>query len=324
MPGTPLVVVGASAGGIEAFRRLAPTLPADLPAAVAVVLHRLEVEHDERLARVLRHGSALPFSNAQHGEQIEAGHVYVAPAGFHLSVVDDRFKLDVGPKKNGARPSIDVLFRSAARAKGSSVIGIVLSGMLDDGTAGMAAIAASGGYTIVQRPSEASFGDMPQNALAQVKIDAVCTIDEMAAHIVEVLAAMKRVPATVAMAPPPERLRTSRFSCPDCGGVLSQADTNGVLGFRCRTGHEYSAAGLYLEQDDTLENALWAAIRALEERAEMSQTLAGRFRERSMDRSADRLERQAGVALDRAATVRAALEDIVTRTESVEADAEAS
>ena len=316
MPRTPLVVVGASAGGVEALQRLLPTLSGELPAAVAIALHRIPSGGD-RLSSLLGKHSRLPVSTARDGEPIRPARAYLGPAGRHLAVVDDTFHLTAGPRENGSRPSIDVLFRTAADAHGGKVVGVLLTGMLGDGTAGLAAIKAAGGYAIVQDPEEARFGDMPRNAIANVEVDAISKLDEMGQHIGAVL---ETIASPLTHRHEPRSDEPSQFSCPDCGGVLWKVEQDGVLRFRCRTGHAYSSAGLYNRQDGALETALWAAVRALEERVDMSNVLAERLRTRGLNRAAERLERQARVAHDRAETIRKTTTDLTDRREAIEAN----
>jgi two-component system, chemotaxis family, protein-glutamate methylesterase/glutaminase len=317
MPRTPIVVVGASAGGVQALQRFVPSLPAGLPAAVAIVLHRVAVEDGDRLPRVLGKRAHLPISTARDGEAIRPGRVYLAPPNVHLEVEDECFRLRAGPRENSSRPAIDVLFRTAAEAHGRKVVGVLLSGLLDDGTAGMAAIQSAGGFTIVQQPDDAIYDDMPRNAIANVSIDVVCPVDEIARHIVAALESMT-IPFGTRSAPKVNE--PSAFSCPDCGGVLWQLEQDGVLHYRCRTGHAYSPSGLYVRQDESLEGALWAAIRALDERADMSTMLAKRLRVRGLSRAAERLERQAQSATERASIVRSTVTDLITRREAAEAN----
>lgn len=305
--GPPLVVIGASAGGIEALREILPSLPADFPAAVAVVIHRPAVQEHDRLSAVLGMHAVVPVITAKDEEPLSAGHVYVCPAGVHLVAERTHLRLSTGPRENGSRPAIDVLFRTAARSCGPRTAGVLLSGMLDDGTAGLAAIKACGGFTVVQDPAEAAFGDMPRNAIENVDVDAVLP----ARAIVKRLAAFVAGVVTVGVAAAPdaeERVEPSLFSCPDCGGVLSQVDADGVVRFRCRTGHAYSPRTLFSEQDENLEGALWAALRTLVERRDLSLRMAERSRQRGLHRAAKRFEHQADVARRRADTVRAALE----------------
>lgn len=213
MPGPPLVVIGASAGGIEALHQLLPRFPSGFSAAVAIVVHRQPIADDDRLARVLAFGVKMPVMEAADNDPIVAGRISVAPANLHLSVVDGHYHLFGGPRENGVRPAVDVLFRSAAAALGANVIGILLSGSLSDGSAGMAAIKARGGRTIVQDPRDATFADMPRNALASIQPDAVLPVDAMAAHVERFLADRRPEPGR---RPPGEDERApSPFSCPE-------------------------------------------------------------------------------------------------------------
>ena len=179
MPGPPLIVIGASAGGIEALRRLLPQLSEELPAAVAVVVHRQAVADDERLRRVLANGARVPVTHAAHGDPIVPGRVYLAPAGVHLVVHDGEFCLSAGPRENSSRPAIDVLFRSAALAGGDGVAGVLLSGLMHDGVAGLAAIRERGGRVIVQDPADAAYAHLPRSALAALAVDAMLPIDRL-------------------------------------------------------------------------------------------------------------------------------------------------
>jgi two-component system chemotaxis response regulator CheB len=295
MPPIPLVVVGASAGGVQALRQFLPSLPPDLPAAVAIVLHRVPAEAGDRLAQLLSRTSRVPVDGVRDGETIRPARAYVAPAGVHLEVSGAEFRLSAGPRENNSRPAIDILFRTAAAAHGRKVIGVLLSGVLDDGTAGLAAIKAAGGYTIVQEPRDALFGDMPKNAIANAKVDAVCTASEMGPMVVKAL-------ARLALAAGPRRTAAesdpSARSCPDCGGVLCEREERD-------------------REDGELEQSLWTAVRALQERAGMSELMARRLRKRNLEGAAQRLELQARVARERAA-MRAALTDAVSRHEAVE------
>lgn len=318
MPRASLVVIGASAGGVQALQALLRSVSHDLQAAIVIVLHRMAADKEDRLPQLLQRSTALPVRLVHHGGPVEGGHVYVTPPGVHCRVLDDTFCLNAGPRENGSRPAIDVLFRSAAEAPGRKVVGVLLSGLLDDGTAGLAAIKAAGGYTIAQDPADAMFGDMPRNAILNVEIHAVCRASEMGACIA---AALEKLAIPLrSTRPGVESSKPSPFSCPDCGGVLWEQEEDGVLHFRCRVGHPYAPSTLYERQDNMLEEALWAAVRALEERAEMSEVLAKRLRTRGLAHAAQRLERQAAVARERARTVRQTVTDLVIRRESDEAD----
>ena len=315
---TPIVVVGASAGGIETVRAMLQHFPADLRAAVAIVIHRAAVEEDDRLARVLSRGSALSVSRAIHGEVPLVGHAYIAPAGAHLELRGSAFALSIGPKENSSRPSIDVLFRSAA-AYGPRTIGVILSGVLDDGTAGLAAIKAAGGFAIVQDPEEALFGDMPRNAILNVDVDAVESADAIGATVSRFIEHMAGGVTAGAVQEEKAGIAT-RFGCPDCGGVLSEFAYNNIARYICRTGHAYSPAVLFNRQYETVEWALWAAVRALEERAEMSTVLASRLTERGRADFAQRLQEQSTTLLSRAAKIREGMATLSERSEEMDAN----
>src|SRR3954469_8076123 len=322
MPTRDLIVVGASAGGVEALCQLVSRLPVDLAAAVLVVLH-VSSDRPSVLPRILSSAGPLPATHAKGGERPSRGHVYIAPPGHHLLVHDGTLRLSAGPKEGGHRPAIDPLFRTAARAAGNRVVGVVLSGSLDDGTAGLVSIKQRGGICVVQDPNEAIIGDMPRNALQNAEIDHCLKIADIASLLsrlsVEEVPELKRPPtqlldreARIALddgsadvSPAPGD--PSQFSCPACGGVLNEIHDGDLLRFRCRVGHAYGPDALRLEQQSALEGALWAALRALEEQASLARRLAVRGRELKQNRSAARFDDRAVAAERQAALVREAL-----------------
>lgn len=271
-----IIVIGASTGGLEAFRRVLQPLPADLPAAIFIVLHT-HTTASARLPEILNGGGPFKAAFAVHGEPIEHGRVYVAPPDNHLIVDRDYVHVVRGPRENGHRPAVDPLFRSAARAYGARVIGVLLTGALDCGTAGLMVIKAQGGTVIVQDPNEAVQPDMPRNAIDHVDVDNVVGVDRIA----PLLAQFVRTPVE----PPPAiqngaltgvevaTAQSAEVVCPSCGGVMTESTVNGLARFRCHTGHTFTLDGLAAEQARALETALWAAVRALEE----SETLARRM-----------------------------------------------
>jgi two-component system, chemotaxis family, protein-glutamate methylesterase/glutaminase len=283
-----LIVVGASAGGVEALRRLVASLPETLPAAMLVVLHVPSNAHSV-LPSILGRAGRLPVRHASSGEPIEPGVVYVAPPDFHLLVEDSKIDLIRGPSENGHRPAIDPLFRSAAASYGSRVIGVVLSGVLDDGTAGLLAITQAGGLTVVQDPSDALYSAMPRSAIENVPVDVVAPVDEIGDVLLRLVGhprpAREEAPGPNG-APGPDVTkralrgdgayevpgRPSRFTCPDCGGSLWET-VEGEAKFRCRVGHSWTSLGLLERQSGTLEQALWTALRALAERADLARRL---------------------------------------------------
>jgi two-component system chemotaxis response regulator CheB len=312
------VVIGASAGGIEALTSLVKRLPAEFPAALFVVVH-LPSSAPSVLPRILGKAGRLPAVAARQGERIERGRMYVAVPDKHLLVQGGHIHVVHGPRENRQRPAIDPLFRSAALAYGPRVIGVVLSGNLDDGTAGLRAIKARGGLAIVQDPHDALYSGMPESAIEHVKVDAVLPTAELADLLAE------RVQETVALPEPPpasdvlqyevhmadtdnERPRETRpgapsaFACPECGGALWELPNGEYIQFRCRVGHAFSPESLMAEMDDSVDSALWVALRALEENASMSRRLAKQAAERGHPRSRARFEERAE-EMERHATI---------------------
>jgi two-component system chemotaxis response regulator CheB len=288
-----LVAIGASAGGVEALRSMLALLPAGLPATVLVALH-LPASSRSYLAEILARACALPVRPARDGQTLMPGEVLVAHPDAHLLVLDDKVVLGHGPKENGSRPSHDAMLRSAALARGPRAVGVVLTGLLDDGAAGLHVLERHGGLCLAQDPDEADFPSMPRaalraassarslplTALAQEVVRAVNEVPPPAPDVPEELwqqdlaelqSALGRSPLMDDGSHPGE---PSPYACPDCHGVLRSVPDSTVLRFRCRTGHAWSAENLVAAQDGDVEDALWTALRVLEERAEMSRRLA--------------------------------------------------
>lgn len=335
-----VIVVGASAGGVEALRTLAAGLPADLPATVLVVLH-VPSYGGSVLPAILDRAGPLPATHPDGELPMEEGRIYVAPPDHHLLVVDDHCVITRGPRENGHRPAIDVLFRSAARAGGARVIGVVLSGVLDDGTAGLQAIAQRGGTTIVQDPHDAVYPGMPTSALEHVRVDHVAPVSEIGALIarlakeeIDAAATPRVVPALGLMeaetevAMMEERVmhdaerpgEPSAYSCPDCNGVLWEIHDGELVRYRCRVGHAWSADGLLGQQAEQLDSALWMALRGLEEKAALAHNLSARARTRSAPLMAQRYEEQAADATRAAEVIRRMLEQHVGSAGDVQHD----
>ncbi|PXX71630.1 two-component system chemotaxis response regulator CheB [Nocardia tenerifensis] len=298
-PPANLIVVGASAGGVEALRDFVGGLPADLSAAVLVVLH-LPRRGPSALASILRRVGTVPVDAAENGEPLVAGRVYTAVPDHHLLVADGRILLSNGPTENGHRPGIDALFRSAAVSWGPRVAGVVLSGTLDDGTAGLTVIRARGGLTAVQDPEDANYPSMPENALAAMDVDLVLPAEKLGRALVEQLrtrtvatpAPVSQLDALEARIDAGERNSTeevktmmpaSGLICPDCGGPLFTAEPD--RRFRCRIGHAWTAEALLLEEHLEVERALWSALRLVQEKRE----LADRMHAAALDRGQDLL-----------------------------------
>jgi two-component system, chemotaxis family, protein-glutamate methylesterase/glutaminase len=290
MQGHDIIAIGASAGGVEALTGLVRVLPADLPASIFVVLHTWP-RGTSYLPSILRAAGALKAVHPEDNTPIERGMIYVAPPDFHLMVEPGRVRIVKGPRENRTRPAIDPLFRSAARAYGPRVVGVVLSGTLDDGSSGLIAIKRRGGVAIVQDPDEAAFNAMPASALLAVKADFCLPVREIAHKLADLAVTPSAKPTAeqeAAIVEPsefaerdvitPEQERAmgapSAFTCPECNGTLWEARESGLVRFKCRVGHAYSAGSMLSEQTDAVERAVWAAVRALEENAALGLHLA--------------------------------------------------
>jgi two-component system chemotaxis response regulator CheB len=310
-PRPSLVVVGASAGGIEALTELVRGLPGDFPAPIAVVLH-LPTGGTSVLPSILDRATALSAVAATEGAELQGGHIYVAPTDCHLVVNRGELALSRGPRENGHRPSIDALFRTAATSYGPQVIGVVLSGTLDDGAAGLAVIKQQGGVAVVQDPQDALYDGMPQAAIDRTDVDHVLAVRDIPRLLVDLVDGGQPDPVLQSLTEvdpivdaPAGRDVATGLICPDCGGALWEVDEAGVPRFRCRIGHAYSEDTLLDEQGNALENALWAALRGLEERAELLHRLAGRAARTGHETSAQTFRAKADDAERQAEIVRA-------------------
>ena len=312
MSNRDLIVVGASAGGIEALQQLCAGLPADLQAAVLVVLHT-SPNSERLLPAILNRSSSMLATYPSDRERIRRGRIYIAPPDFQMLVEDGLLRTIQGPKENHHRPAIDPTFRSAAIAHGKRVIGVVLTGLLDDGTSGLMVIRAHGGAAVVQDPSTALFPAMPRNALSRVPDAQIASLPELpnlltdlvneeieleqpAAVVKDPLAESETRIAKIDMSEIEKEIvngKPSPFGCPECGGVLWEIDQQGFLRFRCRVGHAYTAEHLRTEQRQAVETALWSALRALEERASLYRRMADRASEARHEESRGAYEERA-------------------------------
>ncbi len=297
-----MVVVGASAGGVQALRELVRGLPADLPAALMIVLH-MSPDGPGALTSILRRVASLDVSAAEDTAPVRPGCVYVARPDCHLLLRDGEVRLGRGPRENGHRPAVDPLFRSAARWYGPRAVAVVLSGTLDDGAAGALTIAQRGGAVAIQDPADALYDGMPRAALRAVGSAVVAPVTELSGHITRLVQGPAGelagdVPAELTLETElaelasealhqPERPGVpSGVSCPDCHGVLYELDGKDVLRYRCRVGHAWSPESLEAAKDDEVEDAIWVAVRNLEERSALYQDLAERSRFGGRSRSA--------------------------------------
>jgi two-component system, chemotaxis family, protein-glutamate methylesterase/glutaminase len=278
--GRDIIVIGASAGGVEALSALVSELPADLPASLFVVLH-MGLGALSRLPEILTRRGPLRATHALHGEELEHRRIYVAPPDMHLILRPGYMHVVRSAKENGNRPSVDTLFRSAASVYGPRVIGVVLSGYMDCGTAGLMSIKARGGVALAQDPADANVPDMPASAIEHADVD----------HIAP-LTGLSKLLVRLAHEPPnpwPENLPNAlkefegeepgvpvEIVCPSCQGSLTESNLGNFAIFRCHVGHAFSLDALAAEQAQALEQALWAAARALEESAALADRIARR------------------------------------------------
>jgi two-component system chemotaxis response regulator CheB len=294
-PGHDIIVIGASSGGVEVLTRLVSQLPESLPAALFVVLH-VRPDAPSLLPVILNRAGLLPAAHAVDAEPIRTGRIYVAPPGMQMYVHGHRVAVERGPRENMHRPAIDPTFRTAAHHHGPRVIGVIASGALDDGTAGLQAVKEAGGIAVVQDPVDATCASMPSHAMDRVAID-YCV---KSANLAELLVRLVHQPAPDPNPPSPVPLETreeahgtsefaltgavvgveSGLTCPECSGILREVREGDVLRFRCRVGHAYTSQTMLEAQGDAIERALWTAVRQLEERALLIRKLAAAARER--------------------------------------------
>jgi two-component system chemotaxis response regulator CheB len=303
-----IVVIGASAGGVEALRDLVRALPADFPAAVFVVLH-LAPTGPSVLPAILQRAGRLPAVHPESGERILPGRVYVAPPDRHMLLQEGRIVLTLGPRENRSRPAIDPLFRSASLEFGPRVVGIVLSGSLDDGSAGLRAVADKGGMTVVQDPQEAVHPTMPQSAMEAGAVDHCLRVADIASLLVSLANAPPFEEAEMARigTPPLEEVVPTPpgiFVCPECHGPLREIDSEGALQFRCRVGHVFSPESLEAEKESDIERALFMALQSVEDGVSLARRLAMRAAERGFAVAERRYREQAGAREEAAAHLR--------------------
>jgi two-component system chemotaxis response regulator CheB len=307
---THLIVIGTSAGGMPALTQLVAELPATLPAAVLVVQHLSPDSTGEPLVNRLAQNTGLRCQLAIKGAPLEAGHLYLAPPDRHLLVKDHHVLVTKGPRENNYRPAADTLFRSAAVEYDSNTIGVVLTGMLHDGTAGLDFVKRCGGKAVVQDPADAEFPSMPESALRNVAIDYIVSLDKMGKLLEDLVSpANTTPPAEMATIPPDLKLEAAiaervvgtteqamqlghpvPLTCPDCGGSLWELNQGSVLRFRCHTGHSYTADALAESSQHALEETMWVALRMMEERKNLLTSMASHGNGYLSTQQAERVE----------------------------------
>ena len=333
-----IIVVGGSAGSLEALLELTGQLKRDLDAALFVVIHfpPFGVSH---LPHILNRSGTLPAHIPADGEYIENGRLYVSELDHHLVIQGNRIRLTRDARENHSRPAIDPLFRSAAASYGPNVTGVILSGLLNDGTSGLIEIKRRGGIAIVQNPASALFTDMPRSAIDHVPgVDYVLDPDEIAAQLVRITQHRAKISETARATMPGgkdelgEESKSSVlsvqqdvtahdmgerdgepsiYSCPDCGGVLWPVAEENFLRFRCHVGHAFSAESLLQQQSEVLEGSMWYALRTVLDKARLARQLAGSARERGHATSVNHFEEQARVAEHHGEVIRAILSSSV-------------
>jgi two-component system chemotaxis response regulator CheB len=331
-----IVVVGASAGGVEALSQFVSALPADFPAPVFVTVH-FPPYATSVLPRILNRAGPLEALHPKDRDTIEPGKIYIAPPDHHLLVFQGRVRVSRGPTENANRPAIDPMFRTAALAYGDRVIGVLLTGNLDDGTAGFFAIKRRNGTTVVQDPTDAMFPSMPASAIEFGVVDHVAALDEIPALLVRLTSRSVGTPTEVHVHDDAaaenkfsqfdlESIENedshpgtpSSFSCPDCGGVLWEIQDGDLVRYRCRIGHGWTGDGLAFQQTQVIEDALGTALRAFEESANLARQLAERAHQRGSGFLARRFEAQRRTAEERGALIRSIL--VNGRRAQVDAD----
>jgi len=279
VPARDIVVIGASAGGVEPLKELVSGLPADFPGSIFVVMH-IPARGRTYLPQILTRAGKIPAAHAVDGESIQPGRIYIAPPDHHLLVEQGHVHLNCGPKEQHHRPGINILFRSAAAVYDGRVVGVVLSGELDDGTAGLWEIKRRGGTAVVQHPEEAPFSSMPLSALREVEVDYTIRVGEMADLLVSLAG------ETNASREQAKEVRTALgdtggllrhltdITCPDCRGTIWEVRRGQFTDYECRVGHTFSSQTMLTEHLATEENTLYAAINALSEGASLLRRLA--------------------------------------------------
>jgi len=317
-----IIVIGTSAGGLQALDALVAGLPTDLPSAIFIVQHLAPESTAGALLHRLGKYRAFKCKVPDNGERFLPGRIYIAPPDNHLLVKEHRVLVTKGARENRYRPGIDPLFRSAAASHGPSVVGVLLSGLLDDGTAGLMAVRRCGGVAVVQDPKDAAYPEMPQSALNNLHVDHCVRIAEMG-QLLEKLAKerpgkRKPIPADIKTeAEIAERVLSDvaqvgslghqvPYNCPNCGGVLWEVEASAIQRYRCHTGHSFTAAALLTSQTAKIEETLWASLRMFEERKNLLNNMAAKETGKRLKSSYSQRANETEVHIER---IRAMLHD---------------
>lgn len=322
MSGHDIVTLGASSGGLEALKTFFESVAPALPVSFFVASH-VPGHHRSHLPQILEQCGPYRAGFAEHGAEIRPGYIHIAPPDLHLMFDDGRIRLSAGPRENFWRPSIDVLFRAAAVAHGPRVIGIVLSGTLDDGSAGLGAIVQCGGRAYVQDFNEAAYPEMPESAARNVASAEVLRVGEIAARVSRLAGEAPMHPRP----PVPKELRmevriaegeaaaaeesmtvgeATPLTCPDCGGPLRR-QPGGESRYRCHVGHAFGPQTLMDGTQKQTESSLWSAIRQFQQRSNLNRSMAERERQLGRNRGAEIYEKRAAEGEEHAAVLRSLL-----------------
>lgn len=321
-------------GGPEALSRLAAQLPINFPAAVCVVLH-VNQSANSMLAPILDRAGPLPAVFAEDGMDLRPGRIHVSRPGRHLLVEGERLRLGSGPKENRHRPAVDALFRSAAVSRGPGVIGVLLTGLLDDGVAGLEAIRSCGGFAVVQDPEDARYPEMPRAAVNAGQVDVLLPLEGMGRELDRLVRAATREHARAeqglireveiatsargaATVEPVTTGDATPFVCMDCGGPLQEVEETRLLRYRCKVGHAFGLGTMLDAQQPAIEEALWVAIRTLESRAALFERLSDRAQSGRITSILGRYEAERDAVLAHAAELRRLLERIAERQQPLE------
>lgn len=323
MPKRDIIVIGASAGGIVALRKLVASLPTDFGAAMFIVQH-VSAHTVSYLPDILNRSGPLRAVHPHDGDPIKTGRIYVAPPDCHLLMEEDRVLVKKGPKENRFRPSIDALFRSAAYTYGPRVIGVVLTGLLNDGTSGMWSVQRLGGVCVVQEPEDAEYNSMPTSVLEYVDADYVVPLADMAATLCRLVAEPmtdepellpdedRRLQAEIQIAAQDNAFdigimdmgQPTTLTCPECNGVLVSINEGKLLRYRCHTGHGFTADALLAELTKSVEETHWQVVRGLEEAVMLLEQIANNYEKAGHAKDADRFREKAEETRTRARHVR--------------------
>ena len=336
MANRDILAIGTSAGGVQALLFLAARFPQNFPASILITIH-LPSHYRSNLDLILSSTGPLPATFARDGEPVEKSRIYIAPSERHLIVDGNRLWLGSGPRENRARPAIDPMLRSAAVCCCARTIGVILTGALGDGAAGLSAIAQCNGITVVQDPTDALFQEMPVTALGRVKADHVVSLSEMPALLEKLVkepaGQVKPVPWTVKheveiakgramIMEDMDRLgRRSVLTCPDCGGTMWEVEDANLVRYRCHVGHAFTSELMSIALDETLRRTLATALRTLDERVALAKKLSTDARQRGHSQLAGSWATEAEEFEQQAHSIRASIKRIDEMVARMETDA---